>query len=80
MAKALLGHLAGPDTQVARLAAENAALRSRVGELTAHVAELQDALDAANAVADGRLVDLVEASDRAELDVALREVSQTAPA
>ncbi len=80
MAKALLGHLAGPDTQLARLAAENAALRSRVAALSALVAEQQDALDVANAVADGRLVDLVESSDRAELDVALREVGQAAPA
>ena len=47
---------------------------------SAELSELQEALDAANAVADGRLVDLVEDSSTADLDVALREVTEGAPA
>lgn len=79
MAKALLGHLGGPDTHLVRLASENSALRTRVGELLAQVAELQDALDAANAVADGRLVDLVTGQEpTADIEVALHEVSAPA--
>lgn len=85
MAKALVGYLAGPDLQVARLLAENAALRARVSSLTAQVTELSEALRAANAVVDARLVDLVEA-DRAsrresdEFDAALTGVTEGAPA
>ena len=70
MAKALVGYLAGADLQVARLVADNAALRGRVSELSAELSELQEALNAANAVADGRLVDLVE--DNGTTDLAPR--------
>lgn len=80
MAKALVGYLAGADLQMARLVADNAALRARVGALSAELSGLQEALNAANAVADGRLVDLVEDSSTADLDVALREVTEGAPA
>ncbi len=85
MAKALLGYLAGPDLDMARLVADNASLRSRVSALTAEVAELTAALSAANAVADGRLADLVETdrttrTEQVELEAALREVPEGAPA
>ncbi len=80
MAKALVGYLAGADLQVARLVADNAALRGRVSELSAELSELQEALNAANAVADGRLVDLVEDNGTTDLDAALREVTEGAHA
>lgn len=80
MAKALMGYLGGSERELSLLAGENAALRSRVAALTAQVDELQEALGAATAVADGRLVDLVTVSEAADLDVALREVTAGAPA
>jgi hypothetical protein len=80
MAKALLGYLGGSDRELSLLAGENATLRARVASLTAQVEELHEALSAATAVADGRLVDLVAQSGSADLDVALREVTAGAPA
>jgi hypothetical protein len=78
MAKALYGHLGGQDVRTSVLFADNAALRTRVSLLTERVSELEQALVSATALADGRLVDLVEDTRSADLDLALREV--TAPA
>lgn len=75
MAKALFGHLGGDDLQRARLVADNAVLRERVATLSAQIDELREALSAATAVADGRLVDLVSETSTRDLDVALREVT-----
>lgn len=75
MAKALFGHLGGDDLQLARLASDNAVLRARVATLSAQLDELREALSAATAVADGRLVDLVTETSNQDLDVALREVT-----
>jgi cell division protein FtsB len=75
MAKALFGHLGGDDLQIARLASDNAVLRARVATLSAQIDELREALSAATAVADGRLVDLVTETANQDLDVALREVT-----
>jgi transcription elongation GreA/GreB family factor len=80
MAKAVFGHRAGPEVLVARLESENAALRSRVAEQTTRIGQLQEALSAATAVADGRLVDLVEVETGAGLDAAIRVVTEGAPA
>lgn len=80
MAKAVFGHLPGPDLRVARLEVENAALRARVADLSGKIAALQEALNAANAVADGRLVDLVEVGSGTDLDVAIRAVTEGAHA
>lgn len=65
MAKALIGHLPSSDLAIAQLTAENAVLRSRVAELNAEVADLRESLEAANAFADDRLVELVESQSAA---------------
>lgn len=80
MAKALYGHLGGPDLHRARLLADNATLRSQVTALTAQVSDLRESLASAYALADDRIADLVDLAHHDDLDAALREVTEAAHA
>lgn len=62
MAKALIGYLNSDLRSTARLSAENARLRARVGELEALVLRLSEENDALAARPDADLLDLESAS------------------